>query len=1324
MTYAVADRHVYLRSIAQGERTSLSVMAGMVAPGARVLDLGTGSGALGQYLGEHSGCIVDGVTINEDEAALARPHYRRIEVANLDQPDWASMFSGESYDCVVCGDVLEHLRQPEATLLACSQLLAPGGRLLISVPNASYSGLVAELMQGDFKYREEGLLDRTHLRFFTRRSLAELLAAEGWSVDAIETIQRPLSESEFKVSFDRLPPAVARYLLGQPDAGAYQLIAAARPVSGEARATTKHTFGEPAAALFTAELYLGNATGMPEKDKLRATGVVGVERQVMRFTLPPGLPGITRLRLDPADRPGFLHLHRISLLAGRDTAWQWRADTDGLAMLEGAPHQQMMMRAPWSSALALALLHGDDPQIELPVPQAALETCGGAAQAVLEVELGWPMSADYMTLVEAVTPLLEQVDALRMDADRVWRETDRLRQQSRQEAEQAEQQATQARQQADVARKQADNARLQAEQALRTLQDAEARHREAQIRQREATVNASRELAAKDAALMEQNQNFLAEKQQLTRHRLALQAQLKNSVNDYQALAEHLRWIEQSTVFRMTRPLVHAKIGVERLLGKRPPALPAVPGSALLTRPIAPRVGTVDVIVPVYRGLADTQLCIRSVLASSCQTPWRLIVINDASPEPDVTAWLREASAQDNRILLLENDENLGFVATVNRGMAWSGSHDVLLLNSDTEVANDWLDRLRRAAYSDARVASVTPFSNNATICSYPLFCEGNALPPGIDTAGLDTLFAGLHAGRVVDVPTGVGFCMYIRRDCLDEVGLFDVREFGKGYGEENDFCRRAAAAGWRNLHALDTFVLHTGGVSFGASKSAREIEAVEKLRRLHPSYDGLVHSFVAADPARTARLAVDLARVRASGRPCVLAVLHNRGGGTQRHALELAGHLHDRAAFFSLTPAPGGTVALELLEPGAGFRLEFAVATQWPALLQALRAIGIAHVHYHHVSGHSHEVFGLGEELGVPWDFTAHDFYTMCPQISLTDQADRYCGEEGGGECRRCQPQTPALGGGDIAGWRERHGRLLTTARHVLAPSRDTGRRFLRMWPAADVRLAPHTDIPSAAELPAPQVRPLAPGAPLRVVVIGGLSRIKGADLLEDVATLAARHGAQIEFHLIGHAYHELRKQPRAALTVHGPYAEADLPRLLAWLKPDLAWFPALWPETYSYTLSACLLAGLPVIAPNIGAFPERLSGRQWSWVRPWDSTPVQWLEFFGEVWEQHFATGRPPKPYWALAAANDDARLGSWSYATDYLNGVESAATSEPLDAAFLAAHGTSRGEGMHRQQLRLKAIALTALVRLRSAPPLRRFARAIPPRWQTRVKTWLRA
>jgi len=110
-----------------------------------VLDLGTGSGALGQHLREHAACTVDGVTINEHEAELARPHYRRVEVVNLEDPAWISAFSGEQFDFIVCADVLEHLRDPQNALLASRRLLAPGGRVLISVPNAAYSGLVAEL---------------------------------------------------------------------------------------------------------------------------------------------------------------------------------------------------------------------------------------------------------------------------------------------------------------------------------------------------------------------------------------------------------------------------------------------------------------------------------------------------------------------------------------------------------------------------------------------------------------------------------------------------------------------------------------------------------------------------------------------------------------------------------------------------------------------------------------------------------------------------------------------------------------------------------------------------------------------------------------------------------------------------------------------------------------------------------------------------------------------------------------------------------------------------------------------------------------------------
>lgn len=1303
MTFASGDRHVYLRAIAQDERTSLSVLASLVTAGAQVLDLGTGSGALGQYLRDHAGCIVDGITINDQEAALAAPHYRRLEVADLEHAGWTSLFQDETYDFIVCADVLEHISRPENVLRACRKLLAPAGQLLISIPNAAYGGLVAELLEGDFTYRDEGLLDRTHLRFFTRRSLQLFLSAEGWEVERVEAIERPVTESEFRGAFDKLPPAVARYLLASADAGTYQLVAAARPRSVATAAAATAGLPQPAAALFSVQLYLGDESGFQEDRKIVKSATMGVARQTLRFDLPRQDKAVSALRLDPADRQGFLHLHALRLLAGGQVAWQWNFAADGLRALSHAEHHDMVLHAPWAATAAMALLHGEDPRIVLPIPPQALALCARQDDCVFEVELGWPMSADYLALADVVEPLHEQLRTLQAKRH--------------EEAVQAHQKLEQAWREAEAARQMA-------------LQ-----HAQQQVQQIVEQLNTSRqelvELTTKHRVLQNRHQVAMGknkvlgeENNRMARHRLNLQANLAELSQRHDALANHLRWIENSTVFRATRPLVRAKMGLERLLGSRP-----APAPEAQTRRITPPDAPVDIIVPVYRGLADTQLCVNSVLASTCVTPWRLVILNDASPEPEVTQWLREVSAGDDRILLMENEENLGFVGTVNRGMSASAENDALLLNSDTEVANDWLDRLRQAAYGDARVASVTPFSNNATICSYPRFCEPNELPPRCDTASLDRLFADTNAGQVVDVPTGVGFCMYIRRDCLREVGLFDVEQFGKGYGEENDFCRRAADAGWRNLHALDTFVLHTGGVSFGESKSQRERDAVEKLRRLHPSYDGIVHQFVRDDPAWAARHAVDLARIRAAGLPCVLAVLHDRAGGTVRHAAELAEHLRERACFFSLTPSPGG-VWLELLEPKSGFRLEFSVPGQWGDLVDALRLLNIAHVHFHHVLGHGGDALSLGQQLGVNWDFTAHDFYAMCPQISLTGRNDRYCGEEGEGQCDRCLDDAPAPGGLTILQWRERHGALLTQARHVLAPSRDTARRFERMWPSADVRVAPHTDIARGQALPVPAVAPLAADAPLRVVVIGALSRIKGADLLEDVASLAAKNGSSVEFHLLGHAYRTLHKQPKAALTVHGPYQEEELGDLLAWLKPDLVWFPALWPETYSYTLSACLLAGLPVVAPDLGAFPERLSGRKWSWIHPWDATPPQWLAFFEKVRLQNFMKGLPPLPHLSIAQGAADGDMGGWSYDSDYLSGVRphgdtaDVSVSDRLGRPFLEAHRPGGGKGLERQRRLLKQGALTALVRLRALPGLRALSRSIPLRWQTRIKSWLRA
>jgi hypothetical protein len=241
---------------------------------------------------------------------------------------------------------------------------------------------------------------------------------------------------------------------------------------------------------------------------------------------------------------------------------------------------------------------------------------------------------------------------------------------------------------------------------------------------------------------------------------------------------------------------------------------------------------------------------------------------------------------------------------------------------------------------------------------------------------------------------------------------------------------------------------------------------------------------------------------------------------------------------------------------------------------------------------------------------------------------------------------------------------------------------------------------------------------------VLGALSKIKGADLLEAVAQLAAKNKAPVEFHLIGYAYRNLRTQPRANLTVHGSYDDKDLHQLLTWLSPDVVWFPALWPETYSYTLSASLESGLPVVAPNIGAFSERLHARPWSWQLDWAKQPKEVLDFFVDIRLQHFLTGVGPKPFDGQILPVEGA-----SSALRYRGGyIDELKRFEPMDSQELSRVRDQLIRHIPRQDhaatgpTSIKLSVFNAIKRLRASPMLSPLARLIPLNMQRRVKSWL--
>ena len=194
--------------------------------GATVLDCGCAGGFLARGLMESRQWTVDGIEIDPLAAARAASTYRRIFIGSLDDADFLRSLTGQ-YDRVVFGDVLEHLREPEETLRATASLLAPEGRVLISIPNIANWRMRWHLLTGNFKYQDSGLLDRTHVRFYTFYSAGELVRRAGYRiVDRDFTVgPPPLGRTQFHASvLKRFLPAVRRVLSFRPNLFAFQTL--------------------------------------------------------------------------------------------------------------------------------------------------------------------------------------------------------------------------------------------------------------------------------------------------------------------------------------------------------------------------------------------------------------------------------------------------------------------------------------------------------------------------------------------------------------------------------------------------------------------------------------------------------------------------------------------------------------------------------------------------------------------------------------------------------------------------------------------------------------------------------------------------------------------------------------------------------------------------------------------------------------------------------------------------------------------------------------------------------------------------------------------
>ena len=647
--------------------------------------------------------------------------------------------------------------------------------------------------------------------------------------------------------------------------------------------------------------------------------------------------------------------------------------------------------------------------------------------------------------------------------------------------------------------------------------------------------------------------------------------------------------------------LVRNERGIPPTLLSFRPASPsaAAPDIVLVSPPIR-ALPPVCAIVPVYNGLSDLRLCVDALIPQLRSGRLRVIVIDDASPDPEVSRYLSDLDAKDHPgLTILTNAANVGFIATVNRCLTLlEAGEDTLLLNADTIVAPGVVEKLANHVHGQPGIATASPMSNNATILSFPSTTERNAPALGLDVATLDTAFA-LEARTSVIIPTGVGFCMYINRLALDEVGPLSP-EWGRGYCEEVDWCLTARDLGWVHLAATDTFVIHEGSVSF-TTKERLAILATNhvRLEALYPEYVDEVQEFERADPFADLRIRVSSRLLRGRFRHLTLHVTHGWGGGAKRYVEDLR----------ALPRSPDQEIAVlgPVAKDGVGTRLTLAfdradlTLTFQPdrleSMLAAIEAGGatiLIHVNSRLIYGSDFLTHLLSGAR--PYVVMLHDFQWYCPRVHLTDIRMFYCGEPPVGVCQHCVSKDIGYDFGDqndlieanLESWIDFNARILRGADQLLAPSQDTADRYARRLGLDGIVVVPHPE-PHRDPLRI-STRRTEPHRLFRLAVVGAIGRHKGFDLLRRMVEVTAQNRIPFFLTVIGYTSDDALILRNGNAKVTGTYLPSELRGLLAEADPDFVFLPSVWPETYSYVLSEVWQAGYPVVAFDFGAQAERI--------------------------------------------------------------------------------------------------------------------------------------
>jgi O-antigen biosynthesis protein len=607
----------------------------------------------------------------------------------------------------------------------------------------------------------------------------------------------------------------------------------------------------------------------------------------------------------------------------------------------------------------------------------------------------------------------------------------------------------------------------------------------------------------------------------------------------------------------------------------------------------------IDIIIPVYNGFEFLEPLINSIIKNTSMV-YRIFMCDDKSSDERVLPLLKKLkdSNPSVNITILENELNLGFIKTVNKLVKYTNNHFVLL-NTDTELPPSWIERLMYPIFEMKNIASTTPFTNAGTICSFPNYLEDNPIFEDMNVEKLDNYFQYVNFEKTfIEIPTGVGFCMGVNKTLVTKIGMFD-EIFGKGYGEENDWCQRAIKNGYKNLHVTNLFVYHKHGGSFPSEEKQRLISKnLTVLNQKHSTYDKEVQELVERNELENLRTLIQI-KIKNDDLFTTLILDHGLGGGANQYIdenIEKKVKLSQMIILIRYDFNVFNVFNIQFIITNMNYKYSSSKLSNIFKFLSIFNINEIflnSLVSYPNIKETINEIINLKNVTKSKIILPIHDFFPICPSFTLLNRKMNYCGVPSDFKvCTDCLNNDYNKSEfkifekeANIENWRNSWIKIIEITDEILCFSNSSKEIFLKAYPNNEekINILPH-DISGRYK----NIYNSNKKIDKRIIgILGGINEPKGANIIKDLVKYIDDNRLNVKVIVIGQISIPLKSN---SFEVTGRYDKKDLPEIVTKLNITEFLVPSICPETYSYTTDEIMQMGYPLIVFDLGAPAERV--------------------------------------------------------------------------------------------------------------------------------------